>query len=180
MGDDDEFMEGLEPEEDEWQDEADDFGSKKRKRQAANKQANKKSQRGKWENAFDEKGNDLSEPKPEKKKRVPKPKEVKDPNKIKTQNKLVGDIINKEYYLDQDSDDDFLITGNERDQLFGGDMRTGGAFRAPNDELKNVPLDLGTAQPRKKIDLKDLLAQRRNKNQNGATSSLADSNKGMI
>ena len=60
-------------------DEDDYLGKKKRGKSNTNKKTRGKSQKTgvkKWENAFDEKGNDPNEPKPEKKKRVPKPKVV--------------------------------------------------------------------------------------------------------
>ena len=66
--------------EDEYLDEDEDYmGKKKRGKSNSNKKPRKSQKTGgnkKWENAFDDKGNDPNEPKPEKKKRVPKPKVV--------------------------------------------------------------------------------------------------------
>lgn len=126
---DEDFMDGLEPEEDEWQDEYDDLGSKKkrtRQASAAGARGAKKSQKGgKWQSAFDESGKDLGEPKPEKKKRIPKPKMIQDPHLIKTSNRLLGGIINKDLYMDADESDsdNFLLSGNERDKLFGASLK---------------------------------------------------------
>lgn len=132
---------------DEHDDDEDDYGAGKKKRRGAKKNSTgttraKKSQKppkdgskSKWENAFDENGRDPSEPKPERKKRVPKPKVAQNPNLVKTQNKLIGEIINTELYAQEDDDDDLLHIEN-RDKLFNNAQSTG-------MEMRREELDLG-------------------------------------
>lgn len=115
--DSDDYVAGGKSEEDYEDEMLSDDGKKKKRNTAGAK--NKRTQKPKgnkiWDSAFDDNGNDVNEPKPEKKKRVPKPKVIQNPNLIKSTNRLIGDIENKELY---DSDESCLNV--DREKYFGG------------------------------------------------------------
>eukprot|EP00347_Sterkiella_histriomuscorum_P004010 403362094 len=134
-------------------DEEDEYGVMKKRKSGKKGKKSQKPKSQKWENAFDDKGNDPSEPKPERKKRIPKPKTIQNPNVVKTQNKLIGEIVNSDLYAQEDDNDDLLNV--DREKLFG----------AANDmDLRNEELDLGVSNNQKK-DMSQLFSKIQNKKQ---------------
>ena len=156
--DDDSLMEIDDP--------ASDFeeGGKKKKTARKPKEVGKKA---KWQDVYDEDGNDLEEKKKArqlKKEQNDKKKALKaaqketqiqlnNPNMIKTSNKLIGEIFNQDLYNSDDSDTlkhDLDMPAIQHQQSF-----------------RNEELDLGTVQkaPQKKMDF--LIKKIQDKKQSG-------------
>jgi hypothetical protein len=95
----------------------DDYDRKKKKKGGKKSgKAQKPKDTKKWDDAFDENGNDLEEVKQKKLRPKRQKKEVvpKNPNMLKSTNRLIGEIENKELYA---SDEDILDVDKEK--LFG-------------------------------------------------------------
>lgn len=133
-GDEDADMDGLEDEANVSEFEGEDeFGGKNKKPKNSTRGV-KKDKGGKkpskWNDAFDDSGNDNEEKRQKKKEARPKrqaaqKKELINPNMIKTSNKLIGEIENADLY---NSDEDALpqnheiLNNGDIDMQFGGKL----------------------------------------------------------